>query len=402
MRAMKDSGVEWIGDIPQEWKVIRLKTVGNICSGNSIKNNNSVYDGIYEIYGGNGFIGKCNQWNISGEKLIIGRVGALCGNIHYSNTKRFISDNALILSLTNNQFIKFYYYLLIAADLSKLNTSNAQPLITGTKIMNIKIPLVYIEEQQRIASYLDARCAKIDTLISQEQTVIEKLKEYKQSMITQAVTKGLNQDVPMKYSGVDWIGDIPAEWNIVRGKNALVLIERTPASYTEGVVTCFRDGEVTLRNNRRKEGFTFSDKEIGYKGIEIGDLVIHGMDGFAGAIGVSDSRGKGSPVLIICNAKYGNHERYFMYYLRVLAFLNVFLALAKGIRERSCDLRWHTISNLPFIIPSISIQQRIVDYLDARCAQIETTISKKQMLIDKLTEYKKSLIYEVVTGKKEV
>ena len=149
----------------------------------------------------------------------------------------------------------------------------------------------------------------------------------------------------MKDSGIAWLKSIPCNWNVERGKNILNLQKR-PVRDTDEVITCFRDGEVVLRSERRTEGFTMSDKEIGYQGINEGDIVIHGMDGFAGAMGISKSTGKGSPVLIVCTPKYDAIPEYLIYYLRTLAMTDVFIALATGIRERSCDLRWNKISDL--------------------------------------------------------
>ena len=198
----------------------------------------------------------------------------------------------------------------------------------------------------------------------------------------------------MKDSGIEWVKTIPQSWNVRRGKTILSLQKRTPEDFgPDDVITCFRDGEVTLRRNRREDGFTFSDKEIGYQGIHKGDLVIHGMDGFAGAIGVSDSDGKASPVLVVCDSK--ENKRFLMYYLRMLASQNVFLALATGIRERSCDLRWNKIADLLFPIPQRSEQDKIVEYLDNKCALVDSIISKQKIIIDKLKEYKMSLISEV-------
>lgn len=151
----------------------------------------------------------------------------------------------------------------------------------------------------------------------------------------------------MKDSGIEWIGQIPEDWEVSKGKNILHLMKR-PSDNNSGVVTCFRDGVVTLRSKRREEGFTFADKEIGYQGVCVGDLVIHGMDGFAGAIGIADSNGKGSPVLNVCTPQKKDNTIFFMYYLRMLANQDVFLALATGIRERSCDLRWNKIAELLF------------------------------------------------------
>ena len=170
---------------------------------------------------------------------------------------------------------------------------------------------------------------------------------------------------------------------------------RRPPEADDEVITCFRDGEVTLRRNRRKEGFTFSDKEIGYQGIKKGDLIIHGMDGFAGAIGISDSDGKGSPVLVVCTTK--ENTRYLMYYLRTLAMQDVFLALATGIRERSCDLRWNKIADLLFPVPELNEQCRIADYLDRKCSQIDAIIARQQEVIEKLKAYKLAVITEAVT-----
>ena len=165
--------------------------------------------------------------------------------------------------------------------------------------------------------------------------------------------------VEMKDSGIPWVGKCPANWEVLKGKQVLQL-KKKPVRNDDEVITCFRDGEVVLRTERRTDGFTMSDKEIGYQGIDKGDIVIHGMDGFAGAIGISKSTGKGSPVLIICNPKNNDNSSYIVSYLRVLANTNVFLALATGIRERSCDLRWKKISELPLVLPPQSIQSKIV------------------------------------------
>lgn len=200
----------------------------------------------------------------------------------------------------------------------------------------------------------------------------------------------------MKDSGVPWLKEIPVNWKVERGKNVLALQKR-PVRDNDEVVTCFRDGEVILRSLRRTEGFTMSDKEIGYQGINEGDIVIHGMDGFAGAMGVSKSTGKGSPVLIVCTPKYDAIPQYIIYYLRALAMTDVFVALATGIRERSCDLRWNKVSELEFIMPSSSEQQAIVEFLDRKCAEVDEMIALQEQIIEELKAYKQSVITEAVT-----
>ena len=198
----------------------------------------------------------------------------------------------------------------------------------------------------------------------------------------------------MKDSGIQWIGAIPAHWDILRGKNVLRLLER-PVKPEDDVVTCFRDGEVTLRKNRREEGFTNSLKEIGYQGIEPGDLIVHGMDGFAGAIGISDSRGKASPVLNVMDSN--QNKRYLMYYLRAMAYKDVFMALSTGIRVRSCDLRWNKLSVFPFLIPKTHEQSAIAAYLDTQCAKIDEIIAQAKASIEGYKQWKASIIYAAVT-----
>lgn len=198
----------------------------------------------------------------------------------------------------------------------------------------------------------------------------------------------------MKKSGVPWIGMMPEEWTLIRGKFTLQYLQK-PVKDDDDVITCFRDGEVTLRRNRRELGFTMSDKEIGYQGIDVGDLVVHGMDGFAGSIGISDSRGKASPVLNVLDTN--QNKKFLMYYLRSMAYCNVFLALATGIRVRSCDLRWNKLAELIYPIPPLCEQERIVNYIDKKVAETNTLITDLQEQIDVLEQYRRSVITEAIT-----
>ena len=265
-----------------------------------------------------------------------------------------------------------------------------------SRIMVFEPPM---ETQNRIVDFLDSASAKVDEVISDIQQQIELLEQRKRSIITEAVTKGLRCDTAMSDSGIQWIGMMPSHWDIIRGKYILRYMQK-PVREDDGVITCFRDGEVTLRSNRREDGFTMSDKEIGYQGIDVGDLVVHGMDGFAGAIGISDSRGKASPVLNVLDTK--QNKRYIMYYLRSMAYSDVFLALATGIRVRSCDLRWNKLAELSYPVPPLNEQQEIVDFIDSAIEKTDAVIAEKKAQLEVVEEYKRSLIFEYVTGKKEV
>lgn len=198
----------------------------------------------------------------------------------------------------------------------------------------------------------------------------------------------------MKDSKIEWVGDVPAEWACIRGK-FLLQYKQKPVKKDDEIITCFRNGEVTLRSNRREDGFTMADKEIGYQGVDIGDLVVHGMDGFAGAIGISDSRGKASPVLNVLGTK--QNKRYIMYYLRSMAYSDVFMALSTGIRVRSCDLRWNKLAELWYLVPPIEEQKRIAEFLDKKCGEVDALIADIQQEIETLEQYKRSVITESVT-----
>lgn len=198
----------------------------------------------------------------------------------------------------------------------------------------------------------------------------------------------------MKDSGIEWAGVIPNTWNINKGKYFMELLTR-PTLETDEVITCFRDGEVTLRSKRREEGFTVSLTEAGYQGIEIGDLVVHGMDGFAGSIGISDSRGKATPVLNVLDTE--QNKRYMMYLMRAMAYCELFLSLATGIRVRTCDTNWKKLREIDYILPTIPEQKAIADFLDEQCAEIDTLVTDIQSQIEALEEYKRSVITEAVT-----
>lgn len=199
-----------------------------------------------------------------------------------------------------------------------------------------------------------------------------------------------------KYSGVKWIGDVPKHWEVLRAKNMFVRMSREVRN-EDDVITCFRDGEVTLRKNRRIEGFTESFKEIGYQGIRKGDLVIHQMDAFAGSIGVSDSDGKGTPVYICLQPKGNYSNNYYAYLLREMARAGFIKSLYRGIRERSSDFRYETFAKLFLPIPPLTEQRAIVSYLDGKVGQIDSYVAKQTQQIELLKELKQAVIANAVT-----
>lgn len=419
-RTMKDSGVEWIGEVPEQWILAKLKyNCSGFQNGSSQTQLNSDISNypvtrIETISTGKIDFDKVGYVENINNNYLLKKNDFLISNINsianLGNNAIFDSDRPLyhgmnLLKITPKfVYPKFLYYYFN----SGIFRTNMQILckpainqasVSASNIKNIKMPFPPLPEQQAIADYLDYKCAQIDNITTTINEQIEVLKQYKKSVITEAVTKGLDPNVPMKDSGVEWIGQIPETWEVIKGKYRLKLLNR-PVKENDEVITCFRDGEVTLRSKRREDGFTISLQETGYQGINPGDLVVHGMDGFAGAIGISDSRGKATPVLNVLDTK--ENKKFFMYYLRTLAFTEVFIALSTGIRVRSCDTNWNKLRQLVYLIPPLSEQQAIANYLDNKCTKIDAVIVDKQAQLETLAAYKKSLIYEYVTGKKSV
>ena len=428
MREMKDSGLKWIGQIPNGWEVNRIKYLFKTAKGLSVTKDNLIEDGLPVISYGQ-IHSKINTGVTVADELrrfvsydyrkyVSSKLEKFdfafadtsedyegCGNCVYKRTddELYGGYHVVILHSIKKEDNRYFAYLFQTdawREQIRTKASGVKVFSVTQKIINeASVIIPPVEMQARISNFLDAKCAEIDALTADIQTQIDTLEQYKRSVITEAVTKGLNPDVEMKNSGVEWIGKIPVTWDVIRGKYLLKYLQK-PVKEDDGVITCFRDGEVTLRSNRREDGFTMSDKEIGYQGIDVGDLVVHGMDGFAGAIGISDSRGKASPVLNVMDTK--QNKRYIMYYLRSMAYSDVFVALATGIRVRSCDLRWNKLADLPYPVPNVEEQTAIVEYIDATLEKTDAVISEKKAQLETLDEYKKSLIYEYVTGKKEV
>ena len=208
--------------------------------------------------------------------------------------------------------------------------------------------------------------------------------------------EGLKPYTEYRMSAVPWVPVLPASWRTERAKRLFTRVNR-PVRAEDGVVTCFRDGTVTLRKNRRLRGFTEATAEIGYQGIRKGDLVIHAMDAFAGAVGVSDSDGKGTPVYAVCQPEHGANSRYYAHTVREMSRSLWILALAKGIRERSTDFRFETFGSQAVPVPPPDEQAAIVRFLDHANQKIDRFIRAKRKLIALLNEQKQAIIHRAVT-----
>lgn len=259
-----------------------------------------------------------------------------------------------------------------------------------------------LNEQHSIVSYLDKKCSLLDTLLSNKEKEISLLQEMKQRVIADAVTRGVNPNIKFKATNIPWLPEIPEHWEIKRAKN-LFKKEQRPVQEGDEIVTCFRDGEVTLRKNRRISGFTEATDYSHYQHICKGDLVIHQMDAFAGSSGVSDSDGMGTPVLSVCTPKLEVIDNYYYaYVLRLMGKNGFILSLYRGIRERSSDFRFDTFVKQWLPVPPLSEQRAIVSYITERTSKIDMLIEKLTKEIECVKEYKQRLVSDVVTGQVKV
>lgn len=320
----------------------------------------------------------------------------------------FGSSEINVLRLKSDVSLRYMFYVICSNQFYNTGCSSMCGVgglkrINPRAVSTFEFTMPSLAEQEAIAAYLDKECEKIGRKIELLERKADAYSRLRRSLINRAVPRGLGPNTPMKSTLIPWLGAIPAHWNIKRGKSLFKEVSRAVRP-EDGVVTCFRNGEVTLRTNRRITGFTESEQEIGYHGVRIGDLIIHQMDAFAGAIGISDSDGKCSPICIVCREINSSEAdlKYYCQLLRVMSHRGYIQALAKGIRERTTDFRYKTLASLHFPVPPIDEQKEIAAYLDEKCAKIDTILEKINTEVERLKELKRSLINEVVTGQRAI
>ena len=282
----------------------------------------------------------------------------------------------------------------------KLNTIRMR--IPMDKFGSLYIPVAPVEEQKRIAEFLDKKCGEIDGLIADIKTQVQTLEQYKRSVITEAVTKGLNPSAEMKDSGAGWMPFVPAHWLVEKIKYHLRIRGQKNMGDRQ-VLSLYRDYGVIPKDSRDDNHNVTSEDTSTYRFVRVGDFVVNKMKAWQGSVAVSQYEGIVSPAYYVYEFTDNLfNKRYFHYLLRNKTYTTEFMRLSGGIRVGQWDLPAEAFENTVVLIPPADEQKEITDYLDNKCAQIEELISAKQSQIEALESYKKSLIYEFVTGKKEV
>ena len=417
MREMKDSGIEWIGSIPANWEV------------------HPVYFYFTERKNKNIFGAEQNLLSLSYGKVIRKNINTVGGLLPESfNTYNIIEANDIVIRPTDLQNdkrslrtglckehgiitsayivlkpisgfnVNYVHYLLHTYDIMKVFYNMGNGVRQGLNYSEFSKLMIFIPpiaEQNAIAKYLDNECSEVDALVSDIQHQIEALEEYKRSVITEAVTKGLDPDVEMRDSGVQWIGDIPAHWLVEKVKFHLQRNEpRNPGD--KQVLSVYREYGVIPKDSRDDNHNVTSEDTSNYKYVVPGNLVINKMKAWQGSMGVSEYEGIVSPAYFIYKFTDNQIMPKYLHYLFRSCYKDEFRRISGGIREGQWDLSPYEFSNTLLLIPPTDEQNRIVSYIDARISEIEFAITEKKQQIETIEEYKKSLIFEYVTGKKEV
>ena len=419
---MKNSGIEWIGEIPEDWEVKSIKqllierTEKNTQYQTDIILSLSAKDGV-TLYDGEHHAGNRPREDLSDYKvvypndIVVNSMNILSGSVGLSGYKGCVSPVYYIYYPRENDNVEFMHYIfqckqfqlslrglgngILIKETENGNLNTIRMRIPSQKLGVQLFPWCNSNRQQRIADYLDKKCAAVDRLMENQRLQIEKLKEYKQSVITEAVTKGLDKTVPLKSSGVEWIGDICKWFELRRLKEVAQILDE----YRKPITADLRNQEADVLYDYygasgvidKIDGYTIDDH-----------VMLIGEDG-------ANLRMRNLPLMYEVKGKawINNHAHilkpnadmnfYYLFYCLESLDINPYIT-----GSAQPKLSQENLKNILLPVPPLSQQQQIAEYLDKKCAKIDKLISIKQQKIEKLTEYKKSLIYEYVTGKKEV
>ena len=425
MRQMKNSGIEWVGKIPNDWELIKIKYIlqERIEKNSPIKTKNilslTAHQGVIPIAEREGGGNKPKE-DFSDYKLaypgdiVMNSMNILSGSVGLSQYYGCVSPVYYMLRPLNKNFdVRFFNYifqstvfqkslyglgngiLMKESGNGKLNTIRMR--IPMEKFGGLYIPLAPASEQKAIAEFLDKKCGEVDALIADIQQEIETLEQYKRSVITEAVTRGLDPSVPMKESGIDWLGEIPMLWETKRIAAFYQLRNEKVSDKDFPPLSVTKQGVLPQLETVAK-----TDDGDNRKLVRKGDFAINSRSDRRGSCGISDYDGSVSLINIVLKPRDKANNKYYNWLFHTEQFADEFYKWGNGIVDDLWTTRWQNMKKIIIPVPPIENQQKIADYLDKKCKEIEEIITEKQSQIETLESYKKSLIYEYVTGKKQV
>lgn len=422
---MKPSGIEWIGDIPDDWEVRRLKGLGEqtigltyspqditdnsgtlVLRSSNIQNGKLVLDRDDNVYVS---IDVENKILKDEDILICSRNGSrnLVGKTAFVITYGKKLSYGAFTTIFRSKYNKFLFYVFNAGvfeyHLASYNTSTINQLTTSM-LNEIRVPFPPVKTQQKIADYLDEKCGEIDATIAKQKESIEKLKAYKQSLISETVTKGLDKSAPLKPSGIDYLGDIPSHWEIKKLKFVANFNQNTLPEDTDGQ---FELKYIDIGNVSSVDGikeiqyFNFSNAPSRARRIvKYGDIIVSTVRTYLRAItSIKEDYDNCicSTGFAVITPKDNFQQDFVVYAIENESFIAQIIANSQGISYPAINVS--QLENLKLAFPSVKEQKEIVDFLKTKLLEIDLTINKKQNIIQKLDAYKKSLIFECVTGK---
>ena len=417
MREMKGSGIEWIGQIPKGWELRRAKTL--------FTQRNSKGNGIEVLLSPTQKYGVVPQSQLEGVVQVkedtdlqmfktvhkgdfVISLRSFQGGFEYSLYEGVCSPAYQVFYPTSPICDTYYRYLFKSQSfISKMNNLTVG-IREGKNIQyvdfaNSQIPVPPLAEQERIAAFLDAECAEIDAVLEKTRASIEEYKKLKQAVITQAVTKGIRGDRPMKDSGSVWFEEIPCNWVMKRIKY-LFHIKKDIAGKEGYTVLSITQSGIKPKDLSKNEG-QLADNYSHYQLLNPGDFAMNHMDLLTGWVDISKYSGVTSPDyrVFVLDDTEKNDSSYYLYLMQMCYFNRIFYGLGQGVSGMG---RWRLQAdkflNFPVVVPPVDEQKEIASYLNEKCSCIEVMIAKKQQYLIEIENYKKSLIYEYVTGKKEV
>ena len=402
-REMKDSGVEWLGEIPKGWNVKKGKALYSITTG-KLDANAEEPTGIYPFFTCSMFPKKINQYAFDCEALLVAGNGVV-GFTQYYKGKFNAYQRTYVLSDFHNiypLFLKYYVSNNLKREVEQSSVGSVIQFIKLGDLQNFNIAFPEYKEQEKITEYLEMKCQKIDHIIEKTKSSIVEYKKFKQSIITQAVTKGIVPERLMKECDINWIGKIPQDWKVQRGKNLFIEINERSTTGEEELLTVSHITGVTPRKNKNVNMF-MSESLVDYKICHEGDIAANTMWMWQGAIGVSKYYVVISPSYNTYRQKSDTYDAdYLEYLLRIPQLVATYAAHSTGITASRLRLYPQGFFSILFPVPPRKEQQEIAVYLNKKIPQIDQLIIKKEKFVDELKSYKRSLIYEYVTGKKEV
>ena len=401
----KNSGVEWIGKVPNHWEIVPFKratTINNGCDYKHVQ----VEENGYPVIGSGGQFAWANQYMYDGEAVLLGRKGTIDKPMYY-NGKFWTVDTMFYGIPKKNANCKYLYYQAKNIPFERYATATALPSMTQTDLNNNTICLPPLDEQSAIANYLDKKCFEIDNVISALQKRIALLQELKQSVITHAVTKGLNPNVEMKESGVEWIGQVPKHWKVMKTSLAFNGIGSGTTPSTSKKEFYDDEGKCWLQTGDLNDGMiSDTSKKVSDVAIKACNLRFYPKDSVViamygatiGKVGILGIRTATNQACCVLPANKYMVAKYSFYEFLACKPALLVSAIGGGQPNISQD----TIRKQKIAVPPFIEQQAISGYLDKKCASIDAAISKAQHQVELLQEYKQSLITEVVTGKRKV